>query len=206
MNQASTGQFRLLYVCWANQCRSPMAELLFRAGLRGDPRLTNAGWHVSSAGIAARTGAGLHPLAARVLDEWGVEHSDFRSSLLRSELVDSADLILTAERAHRCEVVQLRPDAARRTFTMRQFARLLPAGEQRDKLNAGGPTLVQTALDNRGGNQAGDPTLEDIPDPVGGPLRGFRRTIETIAGTISAFDLAGSIPSAAARPWWRKLR
>ena len=44
---------RVLFVCTANQCRSPMAELLFQHAL--GHHAPDAAWHVSSAGTLRPT-------------------------------------------------------------------------------------------------------------------------------------------------------
>lgn len=206
MTHASKPGFHVLYVCWANQCRSPIAELLLASAMRGYPRFEDAGWRVSSAGVAARTGRRIDPSAARVLAERGVQSAGFTSRPLRAPLVGSANLILTAERAHRSAVLQVDPGAAVRTFTMRQFARLVgDPGISSDSPDHG-PALVQAALDNRGLFPPRDPQEDDIADPVGRPVRDFRRSIDAIAETLRAFDVAASVPSAAGRPWWHRFR
>ncbi len=63
------------------------------------------GYWVSGGRSAAR--CVVIPAVARVLAERGITDPGFRSRPLPAELVGSADLILTAERAHRTAVVQL---------------------------------------------------------------------------------------------------
>lgn len=206
MTHAAKPAFQVLYVCWANQCRSPIAELLLNSAIRGNPRFEDAGWRVCSAGVAARTGRRIDPGAARVLAERGVQSAAFTSQLLTPQLVETANLILTSERAHRPAVIQLDAGATTRTFTMRQFTRLVGhPGISWDSPDYG-PALVQAALDNRGLFPPRDPQEDDIADPVGRPIRDFRRSIETIAETLRAFDVAASVQSTAGRPWWRRFR
>ena len=52
---------RVLFVCTADQCRSPMAELLFQQALQH--RGERPAWDVSSAGTFAPDGRPMHPLA-----------------------------------------------------------------------------------------------------------------------------------------------
>ena len=100
---------RVLYVCTANICRSPSAEaLLSAAGVA----------QVQSAGTAAVHGAPCCTLAPLLA---GVEH---QSQPLTSELVQWADLVLTAAREHQSTVLSLDPDARAKTFTIRQAGRL----------------------------------------------------------------------------------
>lgn len=206
MLHASRPGFDVLYVCWANQCRSPIAELLLHAAMRGNPRFEDAGWRVGSAGVAARTGRQIHPKAAQVLAERGVPSSGFTSRPLTTELVESADLILTAERAHRSDVVRLSPGSAHRAFTMRQFARLLTAANDRiDPAELSGHNLLVLAHDGRGSSQPSDMKDDDIADPIGGSILAFRRSVDQIADTLSAFGVATAIRSTRAR-WWQRHR
>lgn len=206
MTHAAKPAFHVLYVCWANQCRSPIAELLLSSAMRGNPRFEGAGWRVSSAGVAARTGRRIDPGAARVLAERGVQSAAFTSQPLTAQLVETANLILTAERAHRPAVIQLDAGATTRTFTMRQFTRLVGHPVISWDSPDYGPALVQAALDNRGLFPPRDLQDDDIVDPVGRPVRDFRRSIEAIAETQAVFDVPASGQSAARRPWWHRFR
>lgn len=112
---------RILVVCTANICRSPSAGLLLTEGLAG----TTAGpvTAVSSAGTSARPGLGLCPVAGAHLPEGAAsaELIDTHwSRPLVPELIDKADLVLTAARAHRGAVTRARPNALDRTFTLRE--------------------------------------------------------------------------------------
>lgn len=187
--------FTILYVCQVNQCRSAMAELLLRDRLSAAQGTRT--WQVSSAGVAARPGVGLHPLARRLLQRQAIDVDGFASRQLTTDLILSADLVLTAERSQRAAVVRLAPDAAGRTFTMRQFARL---ADPDPAAPLDGPSLLRSALHHRGLRAAATPSDDDISDPVGGPLRGFRRCLESVEHTLSAFGY----PAVSAGGWPRR--
>lgn len=87
---------RLLFVCTANICRSPMAEELSR--LYADQR----GWWVESrsAGTHAREGDPAAPNSERAIRELGGDLSAHRSQPVTDELVDWADRILVMELRH----------------------------------------------------------------------------------------------------------
>ena len=71
--------FNVLFVCTANQCRSPMAEQLLRVALAD----LGYQWHVESAGISVAPGP-AHPLAVQVLDEHSTKlPADWRSASRR---------------------------------------------------------------------------------------------------------------------------
>jgi protein-tyrosine phosphatase len=62
---------------------------------------------------------------ASLLRHNGVDAGAFKARRLTETLVKDADLVLTLTRAQRSLVVELWPPAVRRTFTVREFARLL---------------------------------------------------------------------------------
>jgi len=57
---------KILFVCTGNTCRSPMAEAALRAELK---KRKISYYTVRSAGLSARAGSTLNPLAAQVLSE-----------------------------------------------------------------------------------------------------------------------------------------
>jgi protein-tyrosine phosphatase len=79
---------------------------------------------VSSAGTRALVGQPMSPEAASLSLDYGGAPSAHRARQLTPQLVEEADLILTATRDQRGEVVSLAPATSRHTFTLRQFARI----------------------------------------------------------------------------------
>jgi protein-tyrosine phosphatase len=115
--------FTILVVCTGNICRSPVAERLLRAHSEalGLPVV------VHSAGTQSMVGHDMTPEAAHLAQHYGADPVDHHSKQLTEQQIGDADLILTATREHRSKVVSLHPRAARYTYTLNQFARLLPA-------------------------------------------------------------------------------
>lgn len=161
--------FSILTVCTGNICRSPLAEQLLRA------RLEAAGVPVvvSSAGTRALVDHDMTLQAAELAGVYGAPAGTHAARLLTEPLIAAADLVLTASREHRAEVVALHPRASRYTFTLNQFARLvttalaegLPAAgasaDPADTLRA----FVRDAAALRGTVQPGRPDEDDIIDP-----------------------------------------
>ena len=114
-------RFDVLVVGTMNVCRSPAAERLLRARFRGAPGVT-----VSSAGTHARLEEKVPEPVVDLLDSQGVAIDGHTPRELDAELVRSADLVLATSREARTEVVRLVPGAVRRTFTLRELARLVP--------------------------------------------------------------------------------
>ena len=113
--------FNVLTVCTGNICRSPIAEDLLRSRLQALGIQSN----VHSAGSSALVGRGMTPEAMKVAHRYGGAGENHEARQLTQELAASADLILTATREHRGAVVGLHPRAARYSFTLNQFARLV---------------------------------------------------------------------------------
>ena len=111
---------RVLFVCTANICRSAYAELMARHVL-GDSTSVEVG----SAGTHGYVDHPLDPPMADQLRARGVDPDGFRSRRLTARLVTEADLVLTAEVAHRQRILEDQPEAFRRVFTLGQLARAL---------------------------------------------------------------------------------
>ena len=85
---------RVLFVCTANICRSPYLELRARQLLGPD-----AGVEVSSAGTHGFDASPVSDTMEAEFARWGTEVDGFRSRPATGEMVDEADLVLTAEAA-----------------------------------------------------------------------------------------------------------
>jgi protein-tyrosine phosphatase len=169
--------FRILHVCTGNICRSPMAEHLMRAGLeqRLGPRAV--AFQVASAGTLGFVGEMMQPFTGTTLAARGVNGAAFRARRLNEDLIAGADLVLGATREHRAAVVTLHPRASRRTFTLREFDRLLsavdPASLPTGDLRARAEAVVAGALAHRGLIRPPAPEDDDIADPYQGPEEGY---------------------------------
>ena len=111
--------FTILAVCTGNVCRSPAVERLMRAAFDG-----GSGVAVHSAGIGALVGEPIHEPMAELLRELEVDVEGFAARRITETMVREADLLLPLTREHRAAVVDLYPGAVRRTFTLRELARL----------------------------------------------------------------------------------
>ena len=107
---------RVLFVCTANICRSPYLELRARQLFGPD-----AGVEVSSAGTDGFDAAPVSDTMEAEFARWDTEVDGFRSRPATGELIDAADLVLTAEAAHRTRLLEERPAAFRKIFTLGQF-------------------------------------------------------------------------------------
>lgn len=92
--------YRLLFVCTANICRSPMADALARS--YADQR----GWafEVKSAGTHAMDGQAAAPNAVKAVREVGADLAEHQSQPMTEELARWADRILVMEMRHASDV------------------------------------------------------------------------------------------------------
>uniref|UniRef100_A0A942SXR7 protein-tyrosine-phosphatase n=1 Tax=Neobacillus citreus TaxID=2833578 RepID=A0A942SXR7_9BACI len=171
---------RVLFVCSGNICRSPLGAQVLLARLGRDaPAFT-----VESAGTIAQDGVAMDDAAAAQSQRLGGDPSAHRSRYLTASIAGSADLVLTAERSHRAAVVSLAPRAAKRAFTIKQFARVLDALEPGDIAGVGSTDeLVERVARLRG---TVPPPIDPVADDVDDPYRRSERTHERVADEIDA--------------------
>ena len=175
-------------VCTGNICRSPMAEFIAAAHLRAGLSVEDAArFRVHSAGTHGLEGWEVNPPAASRLDALGVPYADFRARVLVQEMVVESDLVLAATREHRSAVVTLVPRAAARTFTLREFDRLVSLVDV-DELPAGDPVERARALVVAAARQRGmvwvPPEEDDIADPYGRSQAEFEACSAEIAAAL----------------------
>jgi len=127
---------------------------------------------VHSAGVRAEDGKPMDESAAQELARLGGRVAGFLSRQLVDRYVHDADLVLTATKELRSQVLELVPSALRRTFTLTEFATLVD-GAERSSLDA----LVADAAVRRPSAQL--PTY-DIDDPIGASAEVHREVADQI--------------------------
>jgi protein-tyrosine phosphatase len=177
------GPFTILVVCTGNICRSPLAAQLL------ETRLSEAGIEavVHSAGTGALVDRSMTEQAAELSARYRAASADHRARQLTTPMVREADLVLTAARTHRAEVVSELPRAARYTFTLNQFARIAESLTPEEVAAATSPLdLVDAVAVNRGlAPPPETPDDDDIVDP-------FRQSQEVYDVAGAAIDRAVS--------------
>jgi protein-tyrosine phosphatase len=106
-----------------------VAERLLQAGL---DQVLPGGFEVRSAGTRALVGDPVQPLSADIIRTFGGTSEGFAARQLTGKVLHKVDLVLAMSSAHRGEVLQLDASLLKRTFTIREFARMLDVLEDRE--------------------------------------------------------------------------
>jgi protein-tyrosine phosphatase len=178
----SEDDFSILAVCTGNVCRSPAVERLLRNKLGPTVKVSSAGTH-------ALVGHPISEPMTALLRESGLEHQPFEARRLSEQMLKQADLVLTLTRAQRGLVVESCPAAVRRTFTLREFARLLswvdpsalPTGSPADRLRV----AIPLAAAQRGRERI-SPDEDDVVDPFRLSEEVYAESFRQIATAVTA--------------------
>jgi len=133
----------------------------------------------TSAGTHGFTSAPVNDPMAEILHARDIDTTAFRSRPVTRQLIEEADLVLTAEAAHRSFILDETPGAFRKVFTIGQCVEAL--GHLEPQLR--GHEVIEALGSRRG---TADPAL-DVADPYG---RG-REAAATAAKKID--DLVGVV-------------
>lgn len=176
--------FRVLLVCTANQCRSPMAEHL----LRRASAAMGLNWSVESAGVLAHSGRPMHRHVNHALRTRSIVADGWTSRRLSRPMIEQADLVLAAAAEHRRAVVLLDPSAVQRTFLLLQFARFAALAQPIpvDVPAQVGGELLDRVAKVRGEQQPVGQDEDDLPDPMGKPARAFQACLDQIQTAIDS--------------------
>ncbi|MGH2682627.1 MAG: hypothetical protein ACRDIX_05285 [Actinomycetota bacterium] len=169
----------ILLICTGNICRSPIAAGLFRERGRGlaEPL------RVRTAGTGAAVGQPPTPEALAAASELGADIREHRSAPIHPGRVE-ADLVLAMTASHRQQILHRAPDAAPRTFTLKELAALL-----RELPPAEAPPSRESALARIARAHALRATRslaedEDVADPIGLSVEAYRAAAWEIDGTV----------------------
>ena len=155
----------ILFVCTANICRSPVAEVIFsdwlaRQEIPGD-------WQVKSAGTWALSGQAASTYSREVLADQGLIIGEHRSRRVNSELLEQTDVVLCMTRSQ-AEAIKIEfPEHAGRVHLLTAIAGpgydvadpyggpregyVMMAAELQRLIEAAGPRIVALASEPAGG-------------------------------------------------------
>lgn len=159
-------ELRVLFVCTANVCRSPLAEGLLRHRLRAMGLAGRV--QVRSAGVAASRGQRPDPRMREMAAEAGVSLGRIRSRMLTAGMVRRSDHVLVMERGH--------------LDSVKRLCAALPVAGSSCPDTPDTPDNVQLLgrfLPLTGG------VVEEIPDPYFGDLQSFEAVYERIDSALT---------------------
>lgn len=158
---------QVLFVCTANECRSPFAAAIATRLAAGLPI------RFDSAGIDTRR----RPVGRVGLEharESGFDLTQHVSTQVRADHLADYDLVLALSREHARELLSLDPSIRPRLFTIKQFARWIEVNP-RPRRAALGPWLDVVAADRPRAELLGASSDDDVADPVDRPIGDWRR-------------------------------
>ena len=111
----------VLFVCAANQCRSPMAMVLFR-DLVTRRKAQPDNWRIESAGVWAVSGYPATDFAIRAMKNIGLDLNDHHSQPVTKSLLNEFNLILCMEQEQKTFLRSNFPDAKEKIFLISEIA------------------------------------------------------------------------------------
>jgi protein-tyrosine-phosphatase len=141
---------------------------------------------VSSAGFRS-AGVPATDDAVIVMAERGIDIGQHRSRKADVELLAEADLVLAMARLHVREAMVLAPDLLGRTFTLKEIVRRGEATGPREPGEDLATWLKRLGADRVPAGYLGDSRTDDIADPVGMPMRTYKKTAKELDGLLGRF-------------------
>jgi protein-tyrosine phosphatase len=173
---ADDGLVRILVVCSANQCRSPLtaASLARRARDADLPVL------VMSAGAQAVPGHPATPPTVDAARRIGLDLSEHVSTPVDQAAVRAADLVIGLERRHVQEIVLEDPHAFAKTFTLKELVRRGNNIGARHPDQSVAEWLLLVHQGRRPTDLLGMSLDDDVTDPTGSKATDHRTTAEEL--------------------------
>lgn len=170
---------RVLVMCMANICRSPIAEALLDEGFAEigiDAEFSSAGFLESGRPIDHRS--------ATALAERNLDATAHASTQVNSELVDAADLVVVMEADHLRRLVSDDPARFPRIFTLRGLAGLVAEVGVRQPDESMSDWLTRLNSTRSPRDYLGCGESFDVSDPYRFGADGFRVIADEIAELV----------------------
>ncbi len=169
MEDSTAQPLAILFVCTANICRSPTAELLARA------RFGEADALFRSAGLL-RSGREVPSDLVKVLGGRGIDAGAHRSHHVDADTLHAADLVLTMEGRHIQELAVDHGFALPKMLPLREAAQRLRVPKAPEELRA---ELAQRDLSDYLS------TRWDVDDPYKRGKRRYRKMVDEVDGLVA---------------------
>ncbi|MDQ1520469.1 MAG: protein-tyrosine phosphatase [Actinomycetota bacterium] len=175
---------RVLFVCRANACRSPVAAELFRR------HIGRASVAIASAGTDARD-VDVRADALEALAAAGVDLASHRSELLTVSALEESDIVVAMERAVVRSAVVLMPSVWPRTFTLKELVRRAESIGPRATDEPIARWVARVHDGRTTTDMQGDDRVHDVNDPYAGPRRGYAKLVAELDSLTAAFAHLG---------------
>ncbi len=170
----------ILLVCQANQCRSPMAEVILRRELSR----VGVAAGVSSAGLG-EDGQPAAFGAVRALRRRGLDLREHVSRHVTPDMVHAASLVVGLERRHVRELVVMAPDVWPLTFTLKELVRRGELAGPRRPSESAEQWLERVHSGRKREELIGESPHDDVDDPMGGASADYERTADELDGLLT---------------------
>jgi protein-tyrosine phosphatase len=176
--------FEVVFICTGNRFRSPIAAELFRNATAGLPVV------VRSLGVSE---IGPEPVLPEALD-WAARYeldlAEHRAAAVMGADLSGTDLVLGFERSHVGTAILDGRAQPAHTFLLTELVELVgqPVGKPDADPVEHARALVASAHEARLGLR---PTSEEVPDPLGGPRKGYGEVGDRVR--VLTLDLASAL-------------
>ena len=111
---------RILFVCYGNICRSPMAEYLFKDMI--NKRGLSDKFYIESAGISNEEETNpVHYKVKKILDHLNIDSSNKRARQIRNSDYDNFDYIIGMENSNVISIKRILDDYDNKVFKLLDF-------------------------------------------------------------------------------------
>lgn len=171
----SRPETRVLFVCTANICRSPLAEGLLRHRLRAMNLAGRVQVHSAGTRVAAH-GSRPDPRVEQIAAQHGVTLAGIRARMLTPSMIHHSDYVLVMENRHLVATEELRraPDNSGGISWRELFAEQ----KRNTRICLLGSFIADPERDT-----------DEIPDPYFGDLQGFHTVYDMIDSALDGFLL-----------------
>lgn len=168
----SVATTRILVLCSANQCRSPIAEVLLAHHLSGSRTPVT----VRSAGLFSE-GEPASSEATSALAVGGLDITQHRSHRVTGSDLAWADLVLGMSREHVRYAVVTAPGTWPRAFTLKELVRRGEEAGPRAPAESLTDWLARVHHGRERMALLGGSPADDVADPMGGPPQAYSDTV-----------------------------
>lgn len=132
----------------------------------------------------------MQPISADIVRTFGGDPENFAARQLTPKILRGVDLVLTMTSGHRGDVLQLDASFLKRTFTIREFARMLNVLDQR-AADAGSAPAASAGASGAGASETSGSGLEAHParDDVLAASLAFWRGLPARAASVRHLSL-----------------